>query len=200
MPTTAADHRHAAGRFHARALVSAVSPRPLDTTVIRRVETPVQGLAALLMVTNAAATPIATSRPSVVREGAPLTPDCIPVPISPSLPGVLHGVAGLLRSPVTEVFTDARTTWERHRGVRCAPPLSTGVRALLQVGDAVSTIAETALLGARGVFGMQEVAAVLDLGADALESRPLDRAELANVVMALDGVRGIETVSKSTGA
>ncbi|HDS0922363.1 TPA: hypothetical protein QDZ10_000814 [Stenotrophomonas maltophilia] len=193
MPTTAADHRHAAGRFHARAPVSAVSPRPLDTAVIRRVETPVQGLAALLMVTNAAAMPIATSRPSVVREGAPLTPDCIPVPISPSLPGVLHGVAGLLRSPVTEVFTDARTTWERHRGVRCAPPLSTGVRALLQVGDAVSTIAEAALLGARGVFGMQEVAAVLDFGADALERRPLDRAELANVVMALDGVRGIES-------
>lgn len=194
MPTSAADHRIAAGRFHARSPLTATPPTPLDTTAIRRVETPMQGLAAVLRVTNAAALPITTARSTAVQMAGPVPVNCIPVPASPSLPGVLHGVAGLLRSPVTELFNDARTTWERHEGVRCAPPLGTGMQALLRVGDAVGTLVESAMLGARGVFAMQETAAVLDLGADAIEGRPPDRNEVADAVLSLGGLRILEQV------
>ncbi|MFL9583303.1 hypothetical protein [Stenotrophomonas sp. AB1(2024)] len=192
MPTTAADHRHATGRFHARSPVRPASPRPLDTSVIRRVETPMQALAAVLTVTNAATVPIATPPPATVRVVGPMTTNCIPVAVSPSMPGVLHGVAGLLRSPVTELFSDARNAWLRYEGVRCAPPLGTGMRALLQVGDALTTLVEGAVLGGRSVLGMQEAAVVLDAGADVLEDRPLGRNELTNAVMALGGMHGLE--------
>lgn len=175
MPTSAADHRHAAGRFHARSPATATPVRPLDTTTIRRVETPAQALAAVLSISNASGLQPTTARPPATRAVSSLPANCIPVPVSPGMPGVLHGVAGLLRSPVTELFTDARNAWERHEGVRCVPKLSAGVRALLQVGDAVSTLAEAAVVGSRGVFAMQEVASVLDLGADAMERRPLGR-------------------------
>lgn len=188
MPTSAADHRHAAGRFHARTPATAPVLRPLDTTTIRRVDTPAQALAAVLLISNASGLQAATVRPGSRVVGA-LPADCVPVPVSPGMPGVLHGIAGLLRSPVTELFTDARNAWERHEGVRCAPPLSTGMRALLQVGDAVSTLAEAAVIGSRGVFAMQEVASVLDLGADAMERRPLDRDTLVDAVLGQAGLR-----------
>lgn len=194
MPTTAEAHRHAAGRFHVRTTpVAAPLPHPVDPVAIRRVETPMQALAAVLTVTNAAGLPLSTARPlpaPAVADARP--PDCIPVAVSPTLPGVLHGVAGLLRSPVTELFSDTRTAWLRHEGVRCAPPLGTGTRALLQVADAISTVAEAAVLGGRSVLGMQEAAVVLDAGADVLEHRPLGRNELTNAVMALGGLHEFE--------
>jgi hypothetical protein len=194
MPTTAADHRHVAGRFHARVTAPPLQPR--DATGIRRVETPAQALAAVLFaVGNAAATPgmPVTTVPVPERSVAPpATSNCIPVPLSPGLPGVLHGVAGLLRSPVTELFTDARNTWERHEGVRCAPPITTGLRALLRMGDMASTLAETALVGPRGTFALQAVGSLLDLGADAMEHRPLDRDTVMDAVMAGAGLRAEE--------
>ncbi|WP_282246340.1 hypothetical protein [Stenotrophomonas sp. PS02300] len=192
MPTTAADHRHAAGRFHARAPFSAPVPRPLDATTIRRVETPMQALAALLSVTNAASVPITTVRPQAIHAVASTPVGCNPVPVSPGLAGMMRDVAGLLRSPMTELVTDARVVWERHEGVHCAPPLSAGMRALLQVGDALVSIAEAAVLGGRSVLGMQEAAVVLDAGADVLEHRPPGRTELTNAVMALGGMHGLE--------
>lgn len=193
MPTTAVDHRHAAGRFHARSPVTGPQPQPVDPTVIRRVETPMQALAAVLTVTNAARLPLSTARPLPAHAAPSARPaNCIPVPVSPSLPGVLHGVAGLLRSPVTELFSDTRTAWLRHEGVRCAPPLGTGMRALLQVGDALSNLAEAAMLGGRSVLGMQEAAVVLDMGADVLDHQPLDRSELTDAVMVLGGMHGLE--------
>ncbi|MGY8562174.1 hypothetical protein L0938_01965 [Paracidovorax citrulli] len=199
MPTSAADHRHAAGRFHARSPATAPPVRPLDTTTIRRVETPAQALAAVLSISNATGFQPTTARPPATRAVSSLPANCIPVPVSQGMPGVLHGVAGLLRSPVTELFTDARNAWERHQGLRCAPPLGAGMRMLLQVGDAVSTLAEAAAVGSRGVFAMQEVASVLDLGADAMEHRPLDPDTVMQAVFGQAGLR-LEAPGTGTGA
>ena len=185
MPTSAAEHRHTTGRHHAGRPVFAPTPQPLDTRAIRRVETPVQALAAVLSITNATGVPTTTARP------ATLPANCVPVPPAPSIPGAMHNVAGLLRSPVTELFTDARNAWERHEGVRCAPPVSPGIRALLQVGDAAASIAETVGIGARGVFTLQAAGEALDLTADVLEHKPLGRAELTDAALALAGAKGL---------
>ncbi len=191
MPTSAAEHRHTTGRHHARRPVFAPTPQPLDARAIRRVETPVQALAAVLSITNATGMPPTTGRPPVLPANRLLPSNCIPVPPASGMPGALHTVAGLLRSPVSELFTDARNAWERHEGVRCAPPLGPGMRMLLQVGDAAATIVEAAGIGARGVFALQTAGEALDLTADALEHKPLGRAELTDAALALGGARGL---------
>ncbi|WP_312325772.1 hypothetical protein [Stenotrophomonas sp.] len=191
MPTSAAEHRHATGRHHAGRPVFAPTPHPLDTRAIRRVETPVQALAAVLSITNATGMPTTTGRPPAVSAHPLQSANCIPVPPASGMPGALHTVAGLLRSPVSELFTDARNAWERHEGVRCAPPVGPGMRALLQAGDAAATIIEAAGIGARGVFALQTAGEALDLTADALEHKPLDRAELTDAALALGGARGL---------
>ncbi|MFI8717490.1 hypothetical protein ACIGHF_06310 [Stenotrophomonas sp. NPDC077464] len=191
MPTTAAAHRHATGQHHTRLPVLPPTPQPPDTRSIRRVETPMQALAAVLSVSNASPPPLhpAPLPSSSARAAQPL--NCVPVPAAPGMPAALHGMAGLLRSPVTELFTDARNAWERHQGVRCAPPISPGLRALLQVGDAVTAIVEAAGIGARGLYAMQGVAEVLDLSADAMERSPLDRAALTDAALTVAGARGV---------
>ncbi|WP_426806207.1 hypothetical protein, partial [Stenotrophomonas sp. SrG] len=66
------------------------------------------------------------------------------------------------------------------------------MRAVLQVGDALATLAEAAMLGGRSVLGMQEAAVVLEMGADVLDHQPLDRSELTVAVMVLGGMHGLE--------
>lgn len=191
MPTTVVEHRHATGRHHARLPPLPPTPQPLATGTVRRVETPMQALAAVLSVSNATALPMSPVRPAALPADTPRPADCIPVPAAPGLPGALHSVAGLLRSPVTELFTDARYALERHQGVHCAPPLGNGLRTALQVGDAVVSMVEAVGIGARRLYALQGVASVLDLSADVLEHKPLDRAELTDAALTLAGARGL---------
>lgn len=190
MPITPVDHRHAAGRFHARRPVLPPTPRPLDTGAIRQVESGPQALAALLLVSNAAVVPTNPASLRVSRNVAGVAQTRVACPYAhPSLAGVLHGAAGLLRNPVTALVSDVRDGMAGHQGRPCPPPLSAGMRALLQAGDAAAEVAELAVVGPRGVSAIQLVADALDAGADALEHRPPDPDLVMSVLQGQAGMR-----------
>lgn len=188
MPTSPADHRHAAGLFNNRGPVLPPTARPHDTHAIRRVQTGPHALAALLLVANA--TGASTAPPPSTRVAPVVPPTRVACRYAEvSLPGVMHGAAGLLRNPVSALVADVRYAVNRGRGGPCPPPLGAGLRALLQVGDAMVGAAELAAMGPRGASAIQLAGSALELGAEAMEQGTLDPGTVMDVLQAQAGLR-----------
>lgn len=143
----------------------------------------------LLLVTNAAAPP-----PRVVRASGPgsfASPPVHPCPPSAvwTVPTALHHAADFARAPISSTFDAGRDAYYQYIAHRCAPPESVLERSVLQVGDVLAGVVETALLGPVAAASIHEGADVLDLAGDALEGKPLDMRRVEDAVFAQGGIR-----------
>lgn len=161
-------------------------PPPIDPLAIRRVSTPAQLLLGLLAISNATPAPArASSRPPLPAAPA----NCTRTGLAWSAPTVLHGIAHFLRAPVTTMATEIHNARLAAAGVRCAPPLPSGTRTLMQIGDYLAGMGEGVVLGGRGLLALRTTAAALDVAGDVVEGAPLQSGLAEDVVAAQAGVR-----------